>query len=65
MGIMINIMKGMDYKKFRESKKEYYTTKDGRFTKQEVIQKMAEYLKLNKTAEPADFLEDYEVREAK
>ena len=55
----------MDYKKFRESKKEYYITKDGKFTKKEVIQKMAEYLKLNKSAEPTNFLEDYEVREAK
>ena len=65
MDVMISIMKGMDYKKFRESKKEYYTTKDGKFTKKEVIQKMAEWLQQNKTAEPADFLEDYEVREAK
>ena len=58
-------MKGMDYKKFRESKKEYYSTKEGRFTRKEVIQKMAEWLQQNKTAEPADFLEDYAVREAK
>jgi protein associated with RNAse G/E len=63
--VLIDTMKGMDYKKFRESKKEYYTTKDGRFTKNEVIQKMAEWLKQNKTAEPEDFLENYEVREAK
>ena len=55
----------MDYKKFRESKKEYYTTKDGKITRKEVIQKMAEWLQQNKTAEPADFLEDYAVREAK
>ena len=55
----------MDYKKFRESKKEYYSTKDGRFTRKEVIQKTAEWLQQNKTAEPADFLENYEVREAK
>jgi len=58
-------MKGMDYKKFRESEKEYYTTKDGKFTKKEVIQKMAEWLKQNRSAEPEDFLENYEVREAK
>ncbi|MGQ0638073.1 MAG: hypothetical protein ACT4N1_01745 [Nitrososphaerota archaeon] len=56
-------MKGMDYKKFRESKKEYYITKDGKFTKKEVIQKMAEWLKQNRSAEPEDFLENYEVRE--
>ena len=58
-------MKGMDYKKFRESKKEYYITKDGKFTKREVIQKMVEWLKQNRSAEPEDFLENYEVREAK
>lgn len=58
-------MKGMDYKKFRESKKEYYITKDGKFTKKEVIQKMAEYLKQNRSAEPEDFLENYAVKEAK
>ena len=55
----------MDYKKFRESKKEYFVTKDGRFTKQEVIQKMAEWLKQNETGEPWDFLEEYQVKEAK
>ena len=65
MDVLISIMKGMDYKKFRESKKEYYTTKDGKFTKKEVIQKMAEWLQQNKTAEPTDFLENYEVKEAK
>ena len=58
-------MKGMDYKKFRESEKEYYTTKDGKFTKKEVIQKMAEWLKQNRSAEPEDFLENYAVKEAK
>ncbi len=58
-------MKGMDYKKFRESKKEYYITKEGKFTKKEVIQKMAEWLKQNETGEPEDFLEDYEVKEDK
>lgn len=65
MDVLIDTMKGMDYKKFRESKKEYYTTKDGKFTKKEVIQKMAEWLQQNKTAEPTDFLENYEVKEAK
>ena len=65
MNVLISIMKGMDYKKFRESKKEYYSTKEGRFTRKEVIQKMAEWLQQNKTAEPADFLVNYEVREAK
>ena len=58
-------MKGMSYKKFRESKKEYFDTKEDKFTKKQVIQKMAEWLKQNKTAEPEDFLENYEVREAK
>ena len=58
-------MKGMDYKKFRESKKEYFDTKEGKFTKKQVIQKMAEWLKQNETSEPWDFLEEYQVKEAK
>ncbi len=58
-------MKGMDYKKFRESKKEYFVTKDGKFTKKAVIQKMAEWLKQNETGEPEDFLEEYQVKEDK
>ncbi len=58
-------MKGMDYKKFRESKKEYFVTKEGKFTKKEVIQKMAAWLKQNETGELWDFLEEYQVKEAK
>lgn len=58
-------MKGLNYKKFRESKKEYFVTKDGRFTKVEVIKKMGEWLMQNKQSEPADFLEAFEVKEAK
>lgn len=58
-------MKGLNYKKFRESKKEYFVTKDGRFTKTEVIKKMGEWLMQNKQSEPADFLEAFEVKEAK
>lgn len=58
-------MKGMNYKKFRESKNEYFVTKDGRFTKAEVVKKMSEWLKQNRSAEPEDFLEVYMVREAK
>ncbi len=58
-------MKGMDYKNFRESKKEYFVTKDGRFTRAEVIKQMGEWLKQNKTAEPEEFLDAFEVKEAK
>jgi hypothetical protein len=58
-------MKGMDYKKFRESKKEYFITKDGRFTKADVIKQMGTWLNQNKSAEPEDFLESYEVKEDK
>lgn len=58
-------MKGMDYKKFRESKKEYFITKEGRFTKAEVIKQMGLWLNQNKSAEPEEFLENYEVREDK
>lgn len=55
----------MDYRKFRESKKEYFVTKEGKFTKKEVIQKMGQWLKQNETGEPWDFLEEYQVKEAK
>ena len=55
----------MNYKKFRESKKEYFVTKEGRFTKKEVIQKMSQWLKQNESGEPWDFLEEYQVKEAK
>jgi|RifCSP13_1_1023834.scaffolds.fasta_scaffold62117_1 hypothetical protein len=58
-------MKGMDYRKFRESTKEYFVTKEGKFTKKEVIQQMAEWLKQNETGEPWDFLEEHQVKEAK
>ena len=58
-------MKGMDYRRFRESKKEYFDTKEGKCTRKEVIQKMAEWLKQNETGEPWDFLEEYQVKEAK
>ena len=57
-------MKGMNYKKFRESAKEYFVTKDGKFTKTEIIKQMGEWLKQNKTAEPEDFLDTYVVKEA-
>ena len=55
----------MDYKKFRESKKEYFVTKDGKLTKAEVIKKMGEWLMQNKHSEPTDFLETFQVKEAK
>ena len=55
----------MDYKKFRESTKEYFVTKEGKFTKKEVIQQIAEWLKQNETGEPWDFLEEHQVKEAK
>lgn len=58
-------MKSIDYKKFRESKKEYFVTKDGRFTKSEVIKQMGAWLSQNKSAEPEDFLENYQVNEDK
>ena len=58
-------MKGMDYKKFRKSKKEYFVTKDGKFTKAEVVKKMGEWLMQNKQSEPEDFLEAFQVKEVK
>ena len=58
-------MKGLNYKKFRESKKEYFVAKDGKFTKAEVIKKMGEWLMQNKQSEPEDFLEAFQVKEVK
>ncbi len=57
-------MKGMNYKKFRESKNEFYITKDGRMSRLEVIQKLELFLK-QKLGEGQDFFDQYQVREEK
>ncbi|MGI0073357.1 MAG: hypothetical protein ACREA3_06060 [Nitrosotalea sp.] len=57
-------MKGMNYKKFRESKDEFYITKDGRMSRIEVIQKLESFLK-QKLGEGQDFFDEYQIREEK
>jgi hypothetical protein len=54
----------MNYKKFRESKKEYFVTKDGRFTKAEIIKQLETWLTQRK-GEPQDFFDKNEVKEDK
>lgn len=58
------MMKGMNYKKFRESKDEFYITKDGRMSRIEVIQKLESFLK-QKLGEGQDFFDEYQIREEK
>jgi len=55
-------LKGMNYKKFRESKKEQFTTKNGRFTKTEIIKLLEKWL-TQRMGEPQDFFDKNEVRE--
>jgi len=55
-------MTGMNYKKFRESKKEYFVTKDGRFTKEEIIKQLESWL-TQRLGEPQDFFDKNKVKE--
>ena len=57
-------MTGMNYKKFRESKKGHFITKDGRFTKDEVIKQLENWL-THRLGEPQDFFDKNEVKEDK
>jgi len=57
-------MTGMNYKKFRESKKEYFITKDGRFTREEIIQQLENWL-THRLGEPQDFFDKNEVNDDK
>jgi hypothetical protein len=54
----------MNYKKFRESKKEYFITKDGRFTKAEIIKQLESWL-TQRMGEPQDFFDKNNVKEDK
>ncbi len=54
----------MSYKKFRESKAEYYTTNEGKMTRAEIIKKLEAFLK-QKEGEGQDFFDKYQVREEK
>jgi len=55
-------MKGMSYKKFRESKAEYYVTNAGKMTRADIIKKLESFLK-QKLGKGQDFFDKYEIRE--
>ena len=57
-------MKVITYKKFRESEKPYYLSKEGRLTRAEVVKKLESFLK-QKLGEGQDFFDQYEIREEK
>ncbi len=57
-------MKGMNYKKFRESHDEFYITKEGRMSRGEVIKKLESFLK-QKLGEGQDFFDEYQIKEEK
>lgn len=57
-------MKGMSYKKFRESKIQHYSTKEGQLTRAEIIKKLESFLK-QKQGEGQDFFDKYEIKEEK
>ena len=60
--VVIQMGKGMNYKKFRESNMEYYLSKDGRLGRSEVIKKLESFLK-QQLGEGQDFFDKYEIRE--
>ncbi|MDE1769538.1 MAG: hypothetical protein KGI28_03155 [Thaumarchaeota archaeon] len=56
------IMKGMSYKKFRESKVPFYDTIEGRMSRADVIKKLESFI-VQKLGEGQDFFDQYKVRE--
>jgi hypothetical protein len=61
---VVGMLQSMNYKKFRDSKKEYFITKDGRFTKAEIIKQLETWLTQRK-GEPQDFFDKNDVKEDK
>ncbi|MGI0045561.1 MAG: hypothetical protein ACREBB_00020 [Nitrosotalea sp.] len=54
--------KGMNYKKFRESQAEYYTSNEGRLGRAQVIKKLESFI-VQKQGEGQDFFNKYEIQE--
>ena len=52
----------MNYKKFRESKNDHFITKDGRFTKAEIIKQLENWL-TQRLGEPEEFFGKNKVKE--
>lgn len=57
-----DMLNGMNYKKFRESKKDHFVTKDGKFTKAEIIKQLENWL-TQRLGEPQDFFDKNKVEE--
>ncbi|MGB6463961.1 MAG: hypothetical protein WA799_03525 [Nitrosotalea sp.] len=60
--VVIPMAKGMNYKKFRESSVEYYTSNEGRLSRAEVIKNLESFI-VEKQGEGQDFFDKYEIRE--
>ncbi len=56
------IMKGMSYKKFRESQATHYDTIEGRMERAQIIKKLESFL-TQKLGEGQDFFDQYCVQE--
>lgn len=61
--MIFHIMKGMSYKKFRESEAPFYDTIEGRMSRADVIKKLESFI-VEKLGEGQDFFDQYKVREA-
>lgn len=62
--VVISMTKGMNYKKFRASRAEYYASNQGRLNRAEVIKKLESFI-VEKQGEGQDFFDKYEIREEK
>jgi hypothetical protein len=54
----------MKYKKFRESKAQFYITKEGKMSRMEIIVKLEDFLR-QKLGEGQDFFDQYKITEDK
>jgi hypothetical protein len=59
-----DMLNSMNYKNFRESKKDRFVTKDGKFTKAEIIKQLENWL-TQRLGEPQDFFDKNKVKEDK
>jgi hypothetical protein len=60
--VIISMTKGMNYKKFRKSPVEYYTSNEGRLSRAEVIKKLESFI-VKMQGEGQDFFDKYEIHE--
>ncbi|MBI1829485.1 MAG: hypothetical protein HY222_04630 [Thaumarchaeota archaeon] len=57
-----DMLNSMNYKNFRESKKDRFVTKDGKFTKAEIIKQLENWL-TQRLGKPQDFFDKNKVKE--